>query len=261
MKISDFLNYLRAFISHDDDSENFLRYDDEEDNASSYIPPRNDEQSNPEDSSSNQPNDAEKLPRDNSQTMKCNVSEPNEQKESTSDATTATVDDLPIEQDNTERLLDDNDIAKIILDKNDTTEDPAGEKGPTEKPADDKKVIVPPITKLIDVEQNNEDDNKSCKKIESFGTDICNLIREFDSYYQRTNDENSKQVIEVMQYRLMEIVCQNGGTPIDDDKVFNSLRHVPIPFAVIQDGKPIKEIIRMGITIGNKVILKAKVIV
>ena len=97
--------------------------------------------------------------------------------------------------------------------------------------------------------------------IDGIGEDICELIHEFDSYILQTDSYDVKQVIEVMQYRLIETLCKNGITPIDNDTSFNSLRHVSVPFAIIPDGTPIKEFKRIGLLFDNKVLLKAQVIV
>lgn len=116
-------------------------------------------------------------------------------------------------------------------------------------------------TRSIEAPSLNENEQKPDIIIDGIGEDICELIHEFDSYILQTDSYDVKQVIEVMQYRLIETLCKNGITPIDNDTSFNSLRHVSVPFAFIPDGTPIKEFKRIGLLFDNKVLLKAQVIV
>lgn len=52
-----------------------------------------------------------------------------------------------------------------------------------------------------------------------------------------------------------------GCSPIINEPVFNSRRHTPVPFSMVEDGTPIQSFVRMGIAIGRQVIIPAKVIV
>lgn len=90
-------------------------------------------------------------------------------------------------------------------------------------------------------------------------TSLSDLINEFDTYLLQTQNEETKQMIEVFQYRLIESLEANGAIPIDKDTEFDCLKHVPVPFSIVQDGMPIKEILRIGLKYNGSVILKARV--
>ena len=83
------------------------------------------------------------------------------------------------------------------------------------------------------------------------------IINEFDTYILQTKNEETKQIIGLCQYRLIESMVSNGATPIDKDVAFDCLRHVPVPFSIVKDGTPIKEILRIGLEYNGNVILKA----
>lgn len=118
-------------------------------------------------------------------------------------------------------------------------------------------------TELYEQQENREDKNNipdsSSKKSQTLLNSFAEIITEFDSYYQRTSDEDAKKMIEMMQYRLIEILEKNGGIVIDDDKSFSAVRHIPVPFSIVDEGTEIKAFLRKGIMCGNDVILKAKV--
>lgn len=107
----------------------------------------------------------------------------------------------------------------------------------------------------------NDNKQEMSTNIEVIGEDICELIHEFDSYYNQAESNDAKQAIEVMQYRLIETLCKNGITPIENETSFDPLKHISVPFAIIPDGTPIKKIKRIGLLLGNKVLLKAQVII
>jgi hypothetical protein len=52
---------------------------------------------------------------------------------------------------------------------------------------------------------------------------------------------------------------RNGLELIDSDGTFSILRHTPQPMALVQEGLPLKQVLRPGIAMGNRVFRKAKV--
>lgn len=111
------------------------------------------------------------------------------------------------------------------------------------------------------VEKSAEEISLSTPHIEVIGIAVGNLIKEFDSYFERTVSDDAKQLIEIMQYRLIETASTWGISPIDNDTIFDVLRHVPVPFSIVPDGTPIKGIKRTGLTLGDKVLLKAQIVI
>lgn len=114
---------------------------------------------------------------------------------------------------------------------------------------------VPKDKEVNEKELAREDIDRTLKLFISFSE----IINEFDTYILQTENEETKQIIGLCQYRLIEAMVSNGATSIDKDIEFDCLRHVPVPFSIVQDGMPIKEILRMGLEYDGRVILKAKV--
>lgn len=129
-----------------------------------------------------------------------------------------------------------------------------------EEPMNETEIDIPLESVLKDEEVNEkelarEDNDRIVKLFISFSE----IINEFDTYILRTENEETKQIIGLCQYRLIEAMVSNGATPIDKDVEFDCLRHVPVPFSIVQDGMPIKEILRIGLEYDGKIVLKAKV--
>ena len=114
---------------------------------------------------------------------------------------------------------------------------------------------MPKDKEVNEKELAREDIDRTLKLFISFSE----IINEFDTYILQTENEETKQIIGLCQYRLIEAMVSNGATSIDKDIEFDCLRHVPVPFSIVQDGMPIKEILRMGLEYDGRVILKAKV--
>ena len=90
---------------------------------------------------------------------------------------------------------------------------------------------------------------------------LADMIVEYDSYLLRIQDSEVRQIIELFQHRIIESLYANGVEKIKNEKVFNCLEHVTIPFSITSDGMPIREVKREGLVLGERVLLKAQVIV
>ena len=90
---------------------------------------------------------------------------------------------------------------------------------------------------------------------------LADIILEYDSYILRIQDPEVKQAIELFQQRLIESLSSNGVETIKNLTKFNCMEHVTIPFSVVSDGTPIKEVKRIGFIMGNQVLLKAQVFI
>lgn len=148
------------------------------------------------------------------------------------------------------------------LHENENVDNVASETIQTEEPMNETEIEIDiPLESVLKEEEVNEKDlvrediDRTLKLFISFSE----IINEFDTYILQTENEETKQIIGLCQYRLIEAMVSNGATPIDKDIEFDCLRHVPVPFSIVQDGMPIKEILRMGLEYDGRVILKAKV--
>lgn len=153
-------------------------------------------------------------------------------------------------------------LETYALHENENVDNVASETIQTEKPMNEADIeIDTPIESVLkdedvkEKELEQEDNDRILKLFISFSE----IINEFDTYILQTENEETKQIIGLCQYRLIESMVSNGATPIDKDIEFNCLRHVPVPFSIVQDGTPIKEILRIGLEYNGSVVLKAKV--
>lgn len=114
--------------------------------------------------------------------------------------------------------------------------------------ADDKSIQT--------VIQSNQEDNSISDVIFE---DLAGLIGEFDSIKDNSTSDEANSIIEMCQYRIIEIMIKNGITPIDNSEEFNPKYHAAIPFSIVPEGTTIKELYRIGLKKGSKVYLKARV--
>ena len=138
------------------------------------------------------------------------------------------------------------------------------ETAPTYKDDQEDQVIyyVPPFEEsLKDNSENETPNNEGSERVVHLQKNIISTIEEFDTYLSRIENEDAKELITLFQLRLIESLVESGLDRIDDDKYFNCLRHVAVPFSIVPDGTPIREIKRNGIIRGNRVLLKAQVTV
>lgn len=151
-------------------------------------------------------------------------------------------------------------LETYALHENENIDNVASKTIQPEEPMNETEIDIPLESVLKDEEVNEkelarEDNDRILKLFISFSE----IINEFDTYILQTENEETKQIIGLCQYRLIEAMVSNGATSIDKDIEFDCLRHVPVPFSIVQDGMPIKEILRMGLEYDGRVILKAKV--
>lgn len=88
---------------------------------------------------------------------------------------------------------------------------------------------------------------------------LSNLIRELDSYQLRLETEEAKNIIDIASLHLIEAMEDGAIEIINNDTVFNILHHTAIPSQNVLNGTPIKETIRPGLKLGNKVLVRAQV--
>lgn len=125
-------------------------------------------------------------------------------------------------------------------------------------------------SKLVDIESSMQDDSVlPSKELDNLDLSVLlsgfsDIIREFDSYKERTESTESKELIKLFQYRVIEAMVQGGLTPIDEytTMVFDIMKHSPIPYKAVEQGSPIQKYERIGLCDNRgKVYLRAQVIV
>lgn len=151
-------------------------------------------------------------------------------------------------------------LETYALHENENIDNVASKTIQPEEPMNETEIDIPIESVLkdeevIEMDLVQEDIDRILKLFISFSE----IINEFDTYILQTENEETKQIIGLCQYRLIEAMASNGATPIDKDNDFDCLRHVPVPFSIQQDGMPIKDILRIGLEYNGSVVLKAKV--
>lgn len=98
---------------------------------------------------------------------------------------------------------------------------------------------------------------KDDEKLYHFQDNVISIIEEFDSYINRTENDDAKELISLFQHRLIESLAESGLDKIDSDISFDCIRHIPVPFQIIPEGTPINKIIRAGLSRNGCIVLKA----
>ena len=90
--------------------------------------------------------------------------------------------------------------------------------------------------------------------------DLAELVLMYDRMQSRLQNPESKDLAEDFCQQIIRFLSLSKGcTVIGREPTFDSRLHVPVPFAFIENGTPIDSIMRIGIAIGDQVIIPAKV--
>lgn len=91
---------------------------------------------------------------------------------------------------------------------------------------------------------------------------LAELVKMYDQMAKQMPAGEAKDLAEdISEQIITTLSLTNGCTPIINESVFNSRRHSPVPFFMIEDGTPIQSFVRMGIALGEQAIIPAKVII
>lgn len=85
------------------------------------------------------------------------------------------------------------------------------------------------------------------------------LIKQYDIYAQQMPEGELKVLLTDVSFQFINALILSGCKPIVDDVKFDMLRHVPMPFSVVDNGVNIKKTLRPGIMWDDKVYLAAQV--
>ncbi len=107
---------------------------------------------------------------------------------------------------------------------------------------------------------NGEEKNSAVSEYNSIGSIVSNLVDLFDeleALSQKTDDKNVLTMISFVQERILEILSVNGGTIISELSGFQTEMHRTVPFSIVPENTPIKRILRNGLSINGKAVIKA----
>ena len=99
------------------------------------------------------------------------------------------------------------------------------------------------------------EDNKAFAKLAKENSDF---MEELDALAPRL-DENSQKLIQHVQLRLQEGMERCGVERIDEETVYDVVRHKSATGQRIAQGAPIQETVMPGLILGKKVLRRAKV--
>lgn len=88
---------------------------------------------------------------------------------------------------------------------------------------------------------------------------MSDIIIELDLVKQKLANEETIQMINFCQDKIIEGLSRSGAQLIDNEEIYSNSRHSPIPYGIYPEGIPIKQTIRPGMIVKNDVVLKALV--
>lgn len=91
--------------------------------------------------------------------------------------------------------------------------------------------------------------------------DLAEIVSEMDTVKSRLNSNESKDIIEFCQERIIECMKKQPLDTCGQESVFNAEIHSAVPFQIVADGTPIINCLRPGLIYQGKLLLKALVTV
>lgn len=92
-----------------------------------------------------------------------------------------------------------------------------------------------------------------CKK-------LAEMVKMYDLMAKQMPEGEAKDLAEDLSDQIIATLSLcDGCSSIINEPTFDAHRHVPVPFYMVEDGTSIQSFIRVGIAIGEQVIIPAKV--
>lgn len=93
----------------------------------------------------------------------------------------------------------------------------------------------------------------------SLASKLSDLYKEIELIGSESSSDEVREVIRIVEDRIVEGLIASGADPIASEEFFNISRHDPVPKAIVRKGTPIEATLSPGISVGDKVLIKAKV--
>lgn len=90
-------------------------------------------------------------------------------------------------------------------------------------------------------------------------TECADLLRSLDELTKDFKSEREQFLLQMVREKICTVLLISGGTPIDNDKSFDIIRHISINCNNAVNGMPIQEFVEAGISLDDRVIVRAKV--
>lgn len=89
---------------------------------------------------------------------------------------------------------------------------------------------------------------------------LAELVKMYDQMAKQMPEGEIRDLAEDFSEQIITTLSLcDGCSVIANESTFDSRRHIPIPFSVVEDGTPIGSIVRIGIVIDDTVLIPAKV--
>ena len=99
-------------------------------------------------------------------------------------------------------------------------------------------------------------DNKPLVKVFA---ECADLLNELDGLTKNLKSEREQFLLQMVREKIRTALILSGGTPIDNDEVFDIIRHFCVNCNHANNGMPIQEFVESGIMLGERVFVRAKV--
>lgn len=91
---------------------------------------------------------------------------------------------------------------------------------------------------------------------------LAEMVKMYDQMAKQMPAGEAKDLAEDFSDQIITTLSLcDVCSPIINEPTFNAHRHTSVPFSMIEDGTPIQSFVRMGIALGEQVIIPAKVII
>lgn len=110
-----------------------------------------------------------------------------------------------------------------------------------------------PIVEQEQAAEPSADFVQLCKK-------LAEMVKMYDKMAKQMPAGEAKDLAEDFSDQIITTLSLcDGCSAIINEPAFDAHRHVPVPFSIVEDGTPIQSFVRMGIALGEQVIIPAKV--
>lgn len=89
---------------------------------------------------------------------------------------------------------------------------------------------------------------------------LAEMVKMYDQMAKQMPEGETRDLAEDFSEQIITTLSLcNGCSVIANDTTFDSRSHTPVPFSMVENGTPIQSFVRLGIAIGDQVIIPARV--
>ena len=90
-------------------------------------------------------------------------------------------------------------------------------------------------------------------------TECSDLLRDLDRLVKDCKSEREQNLLQMVREKICTAMILSGGTSIDNDESFDIIRHYSLNCDNAVNGMPIQEFVEAGISLEERVMVRAKV--